>query len=85
MSKPLRMFTGHSVTHDEKEIEGRSIRFKTEDGRCMFEIRCGDDGRSIEVMAVDVCKVGDVLFDTRLTISPRVTNHVIVKTSEYNT
>jgi hypothetical protein len=81
--KRLAIFTGHSVTNDESSVEGYRVRFKTPDGRCMFEVKCADDGKSLEVSAVESCIVGGVLHDTRLMVSPRVSNVVHISTHEY--
>lgn len=82
-SPKLSIFTGHSVTKDEALVESYMVRFKAPDGRCMFEVRCGDDGKSIEVSAVESCMVDGVVHDTRLIVAPRVSNVIHISTHEY--
>ena len=79
----LHIESGHSVTADVKQVAGKSVRFVTDDGRTMFEVRAGDDGRSIEVRAVEVTKHDGVLYDGTLQIEPRGANGVNVRTAKY--
>lgn len=79
----LHIETGHPVTADAKRIEGTTVRFVTEDGRTMFEIRANNDGRSIEVSAVDTTKVGGLIYDGTLALRPRSANSITVGVSLY--
>jgi hypothetical protein len=80
----LTMKTGHPVMNNERVIEGDSIRFVTEDGRDMFEVAIGSDGSSLEVRAVDACKVDGELHAGVLEIRPKVANAVVLRTPRYN-
>lgn len=62
------------------DVGDDSVYFQNEDGRAMFEVRVGKDGRSIEVRGVETCKVGGVLYTEQLSIEPRSTNVVMVRT-----
>ena len=79
----LHIESGHPVTADVEQVAGNSVRFVTEDGRTMFEVRAGDDGRSIEVRAVEVTKHGGVIYDGMLLIEPRSANGVNLRTAKY--
>jgi hypothetical protein len=80
----LTMFTGHSVTDDVQDVPGDRISFRAADGSTLFEVRSGKDGKSLEIRANDCCKVGGVLYSTRLMILPHVTNCVTVTVQEYD-
>lgn len=49
----------------------------------MFEVSAGDDGRSLEIRGVEVCKVKGVLYDSTLLIKPNVANVITVETNPY--
>lgn len=76
----LHIETGDTVTADNERVEGNSVRFVTEDGRTMFEVSAGTDGRSLEVRAVDSTRVNGEVFDARLEVLPNVTNSITVRT-----
>ncbi len=84
MSKQLRIESGHPVHGDVAPVLSDMVRFITEDGRAMFEVAVGMDGRSIEVRSVETTKVDGVIYDTTLEITPRATNLVIVRTERYD-
>ena len=80
----LRLETGHPVTKDVKEVASDRVRFVAEDGRTMFEVIGNKDGRSLEVRAVDTCKVDGILYAGTLEIVPKCGNVVIVRTEKYD-
>lgn len=82
MSK-LKIQTGHPVTADVKDVAASVVRFVTADDRTMFEFRCGDDGRSIEVRSVETTKIDGVIYDNRLLVAPTSTNGVNITVSRY--
>ena len=79
----LHIETGHPVTADVRKLEATTVRFVTEDGRCMFEVTAGKDGRSIDVMAVEMTKIDGTIYEARLMVLPNVTNSVEVRTRRY--
>lgn len=79
----MHIETGHPVTKDVEPVNGHAVRFIAEDGRCMFEVRCGKDGRSLEVSAIDTCKVDGRLYSSSLAICPNAANSVRVETKLY--
>lgn len=60
------------------------IAFLTDDGRTMFEVGIGADGRSLDVRAVDCCHVGGVVYDTRLVVHPECANSITIATKPYD-
>lgn len=62
------------------EITNNRVEIRAEDGGCMFAITPRDDGSSIEVNAVDNCKVGKIRHSIQLAVEPQVSNVVIVRT-----
>lgn len=58
--------------------------FVAADGRTMFEVRARKDGRSIEVRAVNNCKVNGRIYSTSLQVAPQVTNVIYVSTVPYD-
>ena len=79
----LKIQSGHPVTDDVQDVEGQFVRFMTEDGRAMFEVHAGKDGRSIEVRAIQATKVDGVIYDTILNICPKSSNAVDIFTQRY--
>jgi hypothetical protein len=80
----LHIETGHPVSADVKVLEETTVRFVTDDGHCMFEVTAGKDGRSLEVRAVEVTKVGGVIYAGLLDVRPNVANSVTVLTRRYD-
>lgn len=80
---PLKIETGHPVSGDVKPVEGNRIRFVAEDGQTMFEVTAGKDGRSIEVRAVDTCRVDGVLYNGIIEIHPLCGNSIEIRTQKY--
>jgi hypothetical protein len=79
----LRMTTGHPVTKDVQPVDGNAIRFIAEDGRCMFEVLCGKDGRSLEVRGVELWRVDGHLYGSSIAIYPHASNSVRVEGVAY--
>lgn len=79
----LRIETGHVVTGNVKQVDATAVRIVTQDGRTLFAIELGDDGRSIELRAVDVTRVDGKMYESSLQLHPRSSNSVIVRTREY--
>jgi len=82
-TQKLHMETGHPVSADVKQVYGDRIRFVNQEGRCLFEVRIGDDQASIEVRAVDTHRIGDVIHDDALTIRPESSNKITLSTPAY--
>lgn len=80
----MKIQTGHKLTGDVKPIEADSVSFIAEDGRAMFEVMVGKDGRSIEVRGVQCCRVDGTLYAEGLIIRPICSNVVVVRTVEYD-
>ena len=72
----LHIETGHPVSADVEQVPGNTVRFVTEDGRAMFEVSCGKDGRSIEVRGVESTKVSGEIYSNLIDVRPNVANSV---------
>lgn len=57
-----------------------SIWFVNQHGRVVFEVKAGDDGRSLIVRATDYNLVEGELYTTQLLIAPMCSNEVRVST-----
>lgn len=79
----MRIESGHHMTNSAVEITGDSVRFVCEDGRTMFEVRVGRDGKSLDVCGIDNATVDGVLYGTTLCIIPRTANNAIITTVPY--
>lgn len=80
----MRIESGHQMMGDVADVSGDRVRFVTDDGRTMFEVSVGKDGRSIEVRCVDTAMVNGVLYGTALCVIPRVTNSLTVAAIPYD-
>ena len=80
----MRIESGHQMTKNVAEVAGDSVRFVCDDGRTMFEVRAGKDGKSLEVRGVDDAKVNGVLYGTALCVIPHVTNSITVAAIPYD-
>ncbi len=80
----MKIETGHSVSKDARVVDSDRVRFVAEDGRTMFEVVAGKDGRSIEVRGVETCLVNGVLYSSMIEIRPQVTNQVTIRAREYD-
>lgn len=78
----MHIETGHPVTADRAVVDASRVRFLIDD-RCMFEVSIGDDGRSIEVRAVEMVKVDGRVYAAKLAVEPNVSNSVTIRTTEY--
>lgn len=76
----MKIATGHPVTADEAVHDFKEVRFLTDDGRAIFEVRIGEDGRSIEVRGVDSYKFDGVIYSEHIEIRPRYANGVEIRT-----
>jgi hypothetical protein len=81
---PLHIETGHPITNDVDQLAAKGVRFVTDEGRTMFEVHIGNDGRSIEVRGVDVTKVGDMLYGSSLAACPNASNSLTIRTLPYD-
>jgi hypothetical protein len=81
----MKLRIGDFFGEPAQEFDSRRVCFIAEDGRTMFEVRTGDDGRSIEVRGVDVCKVNGVLYEGRFTVRPMASNAVDIVAVPYAT
>jgi hypothetical protein len=83
MSKPaMKIQTGHIVTADVQQVQGKEVTFADEEGRPLFTVRI-IDVMTIEVIAVGVVKHKDTLYSERLSVMPRYTNAVQVTRCAY--
>lgn len=80
----MRIESGHPMMNDVAEVAGDSVRFVTDDGRTLLEVRIRKDGASIEVRGVDNAFVDGVLYGTALCVIPHVTNSVTVAAIPYD-
>lgn len=80
----MKIETGHSVSKDVQLVDSDRVRFVAQDGRTMFEVVAGKDGRSIEIRGVDVCQVDGVLYSDAIELRPRAANTVVVRAAEYD-
>ena len=76
----LHIETGHPLFNDVQILPSKYVRFVTPDGRAMFEVHIGQDGRSIEVRGVDFAKVGDMLYGINLAACPNASNSLTIYT-----
>lgn len=56
------------------------VKFVTEDGKTVFEVSVNEDGRSINVRGVDVCRFDGGIYIEALVIEPKVSNSVDIST-----
>jgi hypothetical protein len=67
------------MSDNVKVVDATEVRFVTDDGRTMFEVRWANDGRSIDVRGVDCSKHGDVMLSESLDLRPICSNMVNVR------
>lgn len=79
----LHIESGHPVMADARRVSGDKVRFVTEDGRTMFEVGVGRDGRSIEVSGVETTKHDGQIYDCWLLVQPIGANRVTIRTVKY--
>lgn len=80
----MKIEIGHSITKDVQAVDSDRVRFVADDGRTMFEVVAGKDGRSIEVRGVEVCKVAGVLYSQCIDVRPIVANSVEILARRYD-
>lgn len=80
----MKIQTGHPVMGNVEDVQGASVRFIDDEGRCLFEVQICKDGASLEVRGVDSHMVGDEVHVTSLTIEPKYSNCVVVRTLPYD-
>ena len=80
----LHIETGHPITKDVQHLDAKGVKFVTEDGRTMFEVHAGKDGTSIEVRGVDVTRVENVLYDSKLAACPNASNSLTIRVCRYD-
>lgn len=79
----MKIQTGHSFLKNVQEVNSDQVRFISDDGNAMFEVRIGKDGKSIEITGITETKHDDVLYGHFLTIEPKSSNRVVVRTLPY--
>lgn len=73
----LRFAKDSSLRLDDAiPVEAYSILLIDPEGRAMFDVRIGEDGKSIEVQSVDYAKLNGVLYGNRLRVSPMSRNTI---------
>lgn len=65
------------------ELEDGRVDFYAEDGRKMFEVCTGKDGRSLIIRGINVCKVGDAIYSPYLQVEPQAANAIAVRPRPY--
>ena len=70
----LHIETGHPITNDVDILAAKGVRFVTDDGRTMFEVHIGQDGRSIEISGVRASLVA----------CPNASNSLTIRTLPYD-
>jgi len=80
----LHIETGHPITDDVDILAAKSVRFVTDNGRTMFEVHIGQDGRSIDIRGVDVTKVEDLIYSSSLVACPNASNSLTIRTLLYD-
>jgi hypothetical protein len=79
----LHIETGHPVTGDAVKIDARAVRFVTDDGRTMFEVLIGDDGKSLKVYAIEMTKHDGQIYENMLHVCPIAVNALTIGAVPY--
>lgn len=79
----LTIHTSEGMLNDALVINARTVMFKAPDGRTMFEVTANKDGKSINVRAVDTCKIDGIVYGHSLIVKPEATNSIDVSTEVY--
>lgn len=79
----MKIQTEASVRSEAKPVPGKGVDFVTDDGRTMFCVTIGSDGRSLEIRSPDICKVDGVLYGSGLLVKPNVSNSITIRTEVY--
>ena len=80
----MKLVTGGHYGMEAKDLEDNTVSVVAEDGRTMFEIILGKDGHSIEVRSFAACKVGGILYDSRLLVQPESVSAVVIQARPYD-
>ena len=80
----LHIETGHPVTKDVQTLPHTGVRFVADDGKTMFEVHMGKDGRSIEVRGVDCTRVEEILYSSSLAACPNASNSLTIRVLPYD-
>ena len=80
----LHIETGHPLTNDVDILAAKTVRFVTDNGKTMFEVHIGQDGRSIEIRGVEVTKVEDLIYSSSLVACPNASNSLTIRTLLYD-
>ena len=71
----LYIETGHPITNDVDILAAKGVRFVTDDGRTMFAVHIGQDGRFIEITGV---------YNSSLVACPNASNSLTIRTLLYD-
>ncbi len=80
----MKIATGHTVTNDQVVHDFKEVRFLNDAGEPMFEVRIGQDGRSIEVRGINTHSMNGKIYTETLEIRPRYANLVEVRALPYD-
>ena len=80
----MKLVTGGHWGVEAKDLEDDIVSVVAEDGRTMFEVTLGKDGHSIEIRSYAACKVGGVLYDSRMLIQPESVSAVVIQARPYD-
>lgn len=80
----MRIESGHQMMNNVAKVDGDYVRFVSDDGRTLFEVRIQKGGASLEVRGVDNAMINGVLYSTALCVIPHVTNSVTVAAIPYD-
>ena len=80
----MKLVTGGHYGIEAQDLEDNTVSVVAEDGRTMFEIILGKDGHSIEVRSFAACKVGGILYDSRLLVQPESVSAVVIQARPYD-
>jgi len=79
----VKIETGHELLKNVAPVNSDTVRFVADDGRTIFEVSIGKDGRSLDVRAVDNCVIGGELYAARLVVAPHASNSASVRVPRY--
>jgi len=79
----MKLQTGMSLMNNVKTLDDNRVVFVAEDGREMFEVCAGKDGRSLQIRSPNCCVVDSVLYGNSLLVEPECANSITVRTKVY--
>lgn len=79
----LHIELGHRDMENITRLADKSVRFVNDDGRPMFEVTAGEDGKSINVRGCGSTKVNGVVYIESLYVLPNASNHIDVMVRPY--